>query len=221
MSSERYPGKVLYNIDGKPMIQYLVESLLQTVSHRQIVLSTSTSPSDDPLIRFCKDFDLSYYRGSLADVAGRILETANAYSMKAFARICGDSPLLDYRLVQKAVNLFQTGTFDLVTNILNRTYPKGQSVEILDTSVFNQTLAKINDTSDKEHVTPFYYRNRNRFIIKSFESDCDYSNLQLSVDTGEDMRRMESLIISLKRPHWEFSVEQLVGLVKKMDGMAG
>ncbi len=210
MDSKRFPGKVLYQVRHKPMIQYLLESLSRCTRIDRIVMATSLEGSDDPIHGFCRDYGIACHRGPLTDVAGRILETARAYGFNAFVRVNGDSPLLDHRLVDRAVKMYASGKYDLVTNVLTRTYPKGQSVEVLDAERFAKTYPLMDDTADQEHVTTYFYKHPEDFSIRNFESGGRFGAFQLSVDTVEDMRVFEALVGSFDMPHWNYSYEDLI-----------
>jgi spore coat polysaccharide biosynthesis protein SpsF len=83
-------------------------------------------------------------------------------------RISGDSPLIDFRLINKSINIFKKNKrFDLITNVFPRTFPSGQSVEIIKTSALGKNL-KFFSKLDKEHVTRYFYRNSPKFKIKNF-----------------------------------------------------
>jgi spore coat polysaccharide biosynthesis protein SpsF len=212
MSSVRYPGKVLYRVNGKPMLEYLLESLYKCETINRIVVATSNKHSDDAVEKFCRYIGVDHYRGSLDNVAKRFMETINVHKFNAFVRLSGDSPLLDYRLVDKAVRIFQSDHFDLVTNTLERTYPKGQSVEVLDSAVFRKTYSKMLAPDEREHVTRYFYTHNEEFSIHNFESGKAYGNLELSVNTPEDMSRFQAIINSMERPHWEYNFEELIEL---------
>ncbi len=204
MNSKRLPNKILYKVNGKPMIQYLLESLMHCSGIDCIVVATSNETTDDPLALFCQNCGIDYYRGSLNNVGERFVNIIEKYNFDTFVRISGDSPLLDYRLVDKALKIFSSGTYDFVTNVLRRTYPKGQSVEVIDSSVFKKVYPLIKKTSDKEHVTPYFYANHEKFSIYNFESGRHYEHIQLSVDTPNDMIRFKKDVNSLNKPHWEY-----------------
>jgi spore coat polysaccharide biosynthesis protein SpsF len=212
MSSVRYPGKVLYRVNGKPMLEYLLESLYKCESINRVVVATSNKNSDDPVEELCRHMGVDYYRGPLDNVAQRFLEAIKVYKFDAFVRLSGDSPLLDYRLVDKAVRIFQSGHFDLVTNTLKRTFPRGQSVEVLDSTVFKKTYSKMLAPDEREHVTRYFYMHNEEFAIYNFESEKAYGNLELSVNTPEDMTRFKAIIHSMERPHWEYNFEELIEL---------
>jgi spore coat polysaccharide biosynthesis protein SpsF len=219
MSSTRFPGKVLHKIEGKPLLQYLLESLGQCSRLDKVVVATSLDPSDDPVAWFCRDFGTACFRGPLGDVAGRFLEAAQSNGLDAFVRVNGDSPLLDYRLVDRAVSLFLNGKFDLVTNILKRTYPKGQSVEVVRFDTFKMIYPRFRNDAEREHVTSFFYNHGEKFAIHNFESGKQYGTIQLSVDTPEDMRHFKAIVVSMKKPHWEYSFEDTVRLSQSFSNM--
>ena len=210
MSSKRFPGKVLHRILGKPMLEYLFESLKHCRVLDEMIVATSGEATDDAIRIFCEKYDIHCYRGSLGDVAGRFNGIIDTFKYDGFVRISGDSPLLDYRLVSKAVEIFKTGGYDIVTNVQKRTFPKGQSVEVIRSSTFNTVYPLMTNTLQKEHVTSYFYQNKSQFSIYNFESRKDYGNIQLSIDTKDDMNLIEKLVGSMSKPHWDYTFEELV-----------
>ena len=62
----------------------------------------------------------------------RLYETANMNKAKYFVRINGDSPLIDPKLIDKAIKISKKKKgYDIITNVFPRTFPKGQSVEVI------------------------------------------------------------------------------------------
>ena len=95
MSSKRLPGKVLEQIQGKSVLQYLLERIGRCLGLQYTIVATSTDNSDDPIEEFCDDFGIECFRGSLENVAERFRDAAKKYKLDAFVRVCSDSPLLD------------------------------------------------------------------------------------------------------------------------------
>ena len=52
LKSERLPKKAFKKIDGKPIIQLLVERLQKVKNIKNIVVCTTDDPSDDELVKF-------------------------------------------------------------------------------------------------------------------------------------------------------------------------
>ncbi len=221
MSSSRLPGKVLMPIAGKPMLGYLTERLSRVFSREEIVIATSDDASDDPIGEFCATAGLGILRGPLEDVAGRFVECIGNFEPDYFARICGDSPLLDTGLIEKAFDLIATTNADIVTNVHPRTYPKGQSVEVLKSKMFLEAYGSFCEPEDFEHVTAYFYRNAERFSIEAFEAEEDCSSLSLVVDTHEDFDRISGVIGSMERPHWSYGWQECVELLNCLDGTGG
>lgn len=216
MGSRRLPGKVLRPIAGKPMLQYTLERLQRGCPDHSIVVATSDNQQDTRIASFCTDHGFSCFRGPLDNVAARFIETAHAHSFDAFVRISGDSPLLDQDLVQHAVRLFQAHACDLVTNVMPRTFPPGQSVEVIKTSTLKTAHDRMEVEEDFEHVTKVLYKNSADFEIVNFESAGDHRDLHMAVDRPEDMESVAAVIGEMTRPHWDYHLDEVVRMFRSI-----
>lgn len=194
LSSTRLPGKMLMDLCGKPLLARVVERLLQARLVRQVVVATSTDASDDAIAAFCARHAIKCQRGPLDDVAERFRGAAVSEAAQAFVRISGDSPLLDPALVDQAIRYYQHGDCDLVTNVFVRTFPKGQSVEVVRFAAFERLCGSMADDAEREHATSGFYAHPHDFCIVSFTSGMDAGSVNLSVDTPEDFARVQRLI---------------------------
>jgi spore coat polysaccharide biosynthesis protein SpsF len=214
MSSQRLPGKVLRQVAGKPLLQYLLERLDHCCYLEAVVVATSVDGSDTPIADFCQELGVACCRGPLFNVAGRFKEVLEEYQFDGFVRVNGDSPLLDQRLIEEGVAIFLKGDFDLVTNVLTRTYPKGQSVEIVRGETFRAAYQFMRTEDELEHVTRHFYNHRDDFRIFNFESGQDQSGIQLSVDTPQDMDIFASIISHMNKPHWEYTLTETLRIYR-------
>jgi len=194
MSSDRLPGKSLINLVDRPMIKWVVDRVSQSTSVRKIVIATSIDRSDNELVDYCRNNNFCCYRGPLNNVASRLSGAVSTFQGHEFIRISGDSPLIDPMIVDCAVKLYQATKVDLVTNVLERSFPMGQSVEIIRTATFKPLCETMTDDKDQEHVTQKYYRCRERFKIAQFSSGINASTQNMSVNTIEDLDRVSRLI---------------------------
>jgi spore coat polysaccharide biosynthesis protein SpsF len=193
-SSQRLPGKVLRPLCGKPLLAHLVDRLRRCTTLDLVGVATSTEPSDDAVAEFCAGAELACYRGSLDDVLGRISSAAQIFELDGVVRLSGDSPLLDPSLVSHAVRLFRQGGLDLVSNVQVRSFPKGQSVEIISAEALAQAADKARGAAEREHVTPFLYAHAELFRIRNLVARVARPTLQLSIDTAEDFARIEEIL---------------------------
>ena len=158
LSSKRFPLKVLKNLRGKPLIMHVIDRVKLSKQINRIVVATSIEKSDDELTDFLSKNGIFCYRGSLNNVANRMLMCASKYNANEFMRINGDSPLIDPEIIDNAALLNKKGNYDLCTNVLLRSFPKGQSVEIIKTKTLKKYILKFSN-SDNEHVTQYFYKN--------------------------------------------------------------
>ena len=211
LNSSRLPRKVLLEVYKKPLIKYLV-SRLNGITHDKICIATSDQLVDDEIDGFCKENNISCFRGSLEDVAKRMLDAAKHYSADAFVRINGDSPLMDPKVIEEGIEIYQNSDYDLVTNTFPRSFPVGQSVEVIRTSTFEKAYQNMSTINHFEHVTKYYYEHPDDFRIQNFTNNRDLSKYRLVVDTPEDLIRIEKIIGSMNKAHTEYSLNDLIEL---------
>tara|TARA_B100000795_G_scaffold257542_1_gene230867 strand:- start:755 stop:1393 length:639 start_codon:yes stop_codon:yes gene_type:complete len=187
-NSKRFKNKVLHLIYGIPIIQHVVSRVKRSKKTTKLIVSSSFKKSDDNLISYLKKNRIKFFRGDLENVAMRLYETAKINKAKSFVRISGDSPLIDPKLLDKAIKISQKEKkYDIITNVFPRTFPKGQSVEVIKTSIikkYSKNFSKL----DKEHVTKYFYDNSNKFLIKNFTFNGKNKIMKLSVDTKKDLK---------------------------------
>lgn len=189
MSSSRVPGKMMREAAGRPLIEHVVARFSQAGPLGRVWLATSEESADDPLARCGTRLAMPVYRGSLHDVAARLLGLARQEGFRALVRISADSPFMDVGVVREVLELFSADV-DLATNVGKRTFPKGQSVEVIRVSCLAAAHAGMT-ADDREHVTPFFYRNPGRIRMVNLESGGSHGEARMVVDTEEDWRRFQ------------------------------
>lgn len=212
MSSARLPGKVLAPVAGRPLLDYLLERMERVAGAPPVIVLTSTDSSDDPIVEFCARRKTRCERGPLDDVAGRFMKTIESFGLTSFARVCGDSPLLDPKLVERLWTLFDASHCDVATNILRRTFPKGQSVEIVSADAFRRAYAAMDNMHDKEHVTTFFYAHMRDFRVADLVNEPAMGKLQLAVDTADDLAAFEAAVAAMTAPAAEYGLEHIIRL---------
>jgi len=194
MSSSRYPGKVLAPLHGRPVIDHVVSACAKAVGVENVVVLTSTDPTDDPLAAYLTARGTHLFRGDLDDVFDRYRACLAVFPCDWMVRICSDSPVIDEGIIKSAVGEALGSRFDLVTNTFPRSFPRGQSVEVIRTSTF-QTIdaASLNETQ-REHLTQVYYNRSSDFLIANIRAETP-SDVEpgLSLDDFEDYQRLAAL----------------------------
>jgi len=215
MNSHRLPGKVLNEIAGKPALQHLTESVLQICRPDQVIIATSVQDLDNPVAEFCKRHSLNCFRGPLENVADRFLQVIRCYKPDVFIRISADSPLFDYRTLERAFPLWKEGV-DLLTTV-GGGYPSGMNAEFVRSSTFCSTYQQFYAWNHFEHVTPYFYENEARFTIKRLEAVLSLKDsFKFSLDTPEDLEVIEKLFNLMERAHYTYTLEEKVLLLKSI-----
>lgn len=208
-SSKRFPRKVLRPLCGRPMLLHVIERLKACTNADAIWVATSTDSSDDATAALAEG-SVHVYRGGLDDVGGRMIGAAETSGADAIVRISGDSPLIDPRIVSCAIDLWRSAQPDLVTNVRERTFPKGQSVEVIATAALKRIL-NAGTERDREHVTTYFYRYADRFRMVDFRMNPPCGDIQMSVDLPKDFERISAILERLGTPYERHGLEAVLG----------
>lgn len=217
MGSKRLPGKVMKKIGNKFLIEYIIESLSKIQGLEKTIISTSKNSEDDKIVNFCKKKNILFYRGSINNVAKRLLDTAKKNKLDAFIRLSGDSPLLLQSLIKKAIKLYRNNDYDIVTNVFPRSFPKGQSIEIINLQVLKKTIHKMYRKKDKEHVTTYFYKNNNKYKIFNILNKKKLDLINLSIDTTDDLKMIKLIISDIKKKNLNHSLKNYINAYKKYE----
>jgi len=194
MNSKRLPNKVLKKIYNKTMLERVVDRLKNSKKISKIIIATSTLKSDDKIESFCKTKNIRCFRGSINNVYYRFVKIIKNLNIDNFIRVSGDSPLIDYKIIDKAINIFLKKKPDIVTNTFPKSFPKGQSVEVLNSNLFLKFFKKIKKNSHKEHITKYFYDNFKNFNIVNFSLNQNLNNLNVSINTKSDFEFVKKII---------------------------
>ena len=196
MSSSRFPGKVMVPLEGIPLIDILIDRLSNSKSLDHIVIATSSDPSDDILVNHLKNQDV--FRGSLLDVRSRFIEIAKQHNPKNIIRITADCPLACPQLIDDLMALHINTDSDYSANCNINPFPKGFDVEIFKAKILKFTNYLNRKKYDKEHVTPWMYKNGNLNVSNlEFNKNFNMSKFNFSVDKVSDLRFLEKLAVKM------------------------
>jgi len=191
VSSKRFPRKVLEKINGRTLIECVIERCTDTGF--QVFVLTSDDLTDDPLEELLSHKKYSYYRGSLNDVRARYLNFMRKENINQVVRISADSPLIHPDVISQMISSAKDFIgYDIVTNIFPKTYPRGQSVEIVSRTAFESIRDIPLSEYDKENVTSYFYQNFSKYKIKNFSNVQNLSKVNLCVDTQLDLIKINN-----------------------------
>ncbi len=163
MGSTRFPGKVLMDLGGKPMLRWTINALLSVPSIDEVVLATSALTADNPIHKYCFENNISCFRGSEDDVLDRFYQCAKYHSADVILRLTCDCPFLDSRVIEEVIQLREVTNADYASNIDPPSYPDGLDVECFTFSALEAAWNEASRPTDRDCVPQYIVRNRARF----------------------------------------------------------
>ncbi len=217
MRSTRLPGKIFLEVNGKPLLEYLVERLLLVKEASAIVILTSTKEEDDLVARFCKSRNIACIRGPEEDVLARYFIAASIRQPTAIVRITADCPLIDPQIIDEVIRAYKSEAdkIDYLSTSIVRSYPRGMDVEIFSFEALKKAQELATASDDREHVTLYMYRHPDQFRIQNKTSCTDLSRYRLTVDTKEDFQLIRHIIEHFCPANSSYTLADIVALLEK------
>lgn len=222
MGSTRLPGKVLLHIKDKPILWHIVNRLRFSKHINNVVISTSVSKADDEIELFAKKNNIDYFRGSEDDVLDRMYKTALNFSADIIIRITGDCPCVDPFLIDNLIKMFETQKYDYVAiatgagaiNMKENKYPDGLDAECFSFETLKKTWENAKNPVDREHVTPYMWKEKGRFRNGTLYSKNDYSNIRLTLDHKEDLNFIKKVYNALYEKDRCFNLKDIIKFIE-------
>lgn len=201
MGSSRLPGKVLRDIHGKPMLAWVVERTRKASSVSEVMVATTSDPSDDMVEQVCRQMSIPCFRGNIYDVLDRYYQAAREAQADVVVRITADCPLIDAGLIDTVVQRFVAEKVDFAANRLpppyQRTYPIGLDVEVVSFQALQRAWQEASEKHEREHVLPYLYESPGRFKTLTVDHETDLGSYRWTVDTFEDLEFIQKLFTLL------------------------
>ena len=214
MTSTRLPGKVMAPLLGEPMIARQIERLQHSRRIDQLLVATSSEPSDDPLAAWCEGAGVAFYRGDLHDVLGRFCGALRLYpEATTVLRLTADCPLADWTVIDALVDRHLAEDADYSSNVLTqRTFQHGLDAEVIRPQALFAAEAEATEPYEREHVTPFIYRRPERFRLAELTRSPSLAHLRWTVDLPEDLAFVREVYERLYPANPAFSSDDVVAL---------
>jgi spore coat polysaccharide biosynthesis protein SpsF (cytidylyltransferase family) len=201
-TSGRFPRKVFETIDGKPMLQHVIDAANRAAkylnNHTQktkvMVNVALVVPTGDEITSAFKK-KVTVIEGDEKDVLSRYVTMAHRLDADYIVRLTGDCPLIPPFLISKHINTALKNELDYVSNVDEnlRTSADGTDCEVMSRRVLDWLNTSATTTEDREHVTTLVRRQPPDWAIGKIGHVVGFLNLsqlKLSVDTPDDLERV-------------------------------
>lgn len=203
MNSTRLPGKTMMEVNGKPLIGYLLERLARC-PRLETVVACPEADLHSPLGKYLLDngHEVFFVAGDESDLVHRFVKVLQGLDAclrlpKYFLRICADSPLLDPAVVRSGMIVDRDTDSSYVW--LGPRLPHGQQIERFSVQSFMRDADRIMGEA-REHPGLHYGYG---IAVTGIDERATFPSL--AVDTREDFERIKMIIGRMTRPHWTYS----------------
>jgi spore coat polysaccharide biosynthesis protein SpsF len=197
MGSQRFPGKMLAPLGGRPVLEWVLRRVLMAHEIDIVVLATSVDQANDGLAAAADTLGVRVVRGDEHDVLSRFVEAAQTTGASWIVRVCADNPFVDPAEIDRLVRFGRTSSVDYTFNHVNRLgnrYADGFGAEMVRADVLSEVGREAHDPTDREHVTTFLWRQPDRYRVATVPAPLalQFPELRFDVDTPADLVRLEA-----------------------------
>lgn len=206
LQSSRLPNKAMKEINGKPIIKYLIERLQKSSMIRNIVVCTTIYESDDKLVDFLEKEKIKVFRGSEKDILVRFLLAAKEYGTEFVVAVDGDDIYADPSYVDELVREYEKTKADYI-QILG--VPVGFTPIGIKTTALEK-ICKLKTTDNTETGYGKFFTENNLVEIKNIRPPLKTNfpqGLRLSLDYQEDFELAKKIFNELGN---DFDIESVL-----------
>lgn len=218
--SSRLPNKIFLPLANKPLLQRQLERIQAAQTPFELLVATTTDPSDDPVRILCRSLGIKCFSGHPTDLLDRHYQAAKQEKADAVVKIPSDCPLIDPAVIDRVLQAFlaHSENVDFVSNLHPPTYPDGNDVEVMHFSVLETAWREAKKEYEREHTTPFIWDQPERFRLLNvvWETGLDYSKShRFTIDYKEDYDFIKAVYDALWTPEKPiFSLGEILNLLQ-------
>lgn len=215
--STRLPAKILKEVDGQTLLEIHLRRILQAKSIDKLKIATTDEEGSRFIVAVADKVGVDYHKGSVDDVLSRFYDTAAPEKPDYVIRLTSDCPLIDPSVIDDVVNFAVEHDYDYVRTD-PKSFPDGLDTEVMKFSALEKAFKEADMTSEREHVTPYIWKNgtaEGKTLFKSFKlqnklGDYDANVYRITIDEPEDFEVLKSLIEALgTEQSWKAYIDYL------------
>lgn len=193
LDSARLPGKALMKIENLTLTEHAMRALAAVSCDHFLLLTTEESMEE--LTPLSEKWGFTAFAGPKEDVLLRFVQAAREFDIDTIIRATGDNPLVSASVANQVLEEHRL----LKADYSNWTgAPLGTGIEIVETAALERAMKESADPYDHEHVTPWIYKNPDRFNLNIHTVPEEYYyDRKVSVDTAEDLADMKDIFEAL------------------------
>ncbi len=218
LGSSRLPCKTLLSLNGKPLIDWVVERTCRSRLLDDVVVALPDTEPDDVLSDHLERRHIHFVRGPEQDVLARYVLAAEEYRADQVVRICADNPFVWWEAIDRLIRFHARAGSDYSYNHVpkDNLWPDGLGAEIVGMDLLRRLAYEALEPGQREHCLNYIWDNREKFRTATFDPEEEWlqrPDIRLDIDTVQDFCRMSRLAVSA-----EVSARELVALYDARKG---
>lgn len=219
MGSTRLPGKSLAPIAGRPLLGHVVDRVRACATVSRVIVATTDAAADEAILDFARREEVAAFAGSEHDVLDRFYQAARGCSADVVVRITADDPLKDPAVIDAVTaRLLESPGVDYASNTLQPSFPEGLDVEAFTFPVLEKAWHEAAISSEREHVTPYIWKDPHRFRLVNVAHSEDLSAMRWTVDFPEDLEFVRQVYSRLFKGR-VFGMAEVLALLEAEPGL--
>jgi spore coat polysaccharide biosynthesis protein SpsF (cytidylyltransferase family) len=211
-SSSRLPNKVLMKIKNKPVLEHVIDRIKRSEKIDEVVVATTLNLSDLPIVELCAKKGIRVYCGSENDVLDRFYQLAKIINPDLIVRITADCPVIDNTLIDKTIESHFASNAEYTKN---QNFPDGMGSEIFSFKILEKIWQLADTKADREHVTLYIRRQKDKYITNTYKLDKDLYDLRLTLDEPQDLMLITRIYDKLYAGNPFFGLNEILDLFDK------
>lgn len=212
MASTRLPGKVMFPLGGKPMLEQLILRVQKCEELDKVCLLTSTRPENRILLELARQLNIPAFAGSEDDVLDRLLKGTERENADVIVQLTGDNPAIDPELIDEVVCHHLENGCDYTSNYLTQNVIIGQNLRCFNRAALVKSDTLCDDKKMRAHGGYYIQQRPDIFKISEVMVAPKFirDDIRLTVDEPEDYAVMNSLFETLGRNGEIFCLNQII-----------
>lgn len=209
MGSKRMYGKPLKLVEGKSIIEHVIDRLKTAKLIDEIIVATSPKEENKVFIKLAKKIGVKHFVGDEEDVLDRYVQCAKKFKADHVVRVTSENPLIYVEHLDELIKKHVESESDF-------TYmdglPLGCDIEIISANALYTSHKLGQKKHHSELVSLFIFENQQMFKITEIKprKELQKPMYRLTVDTEKDLELMRKIYSELYKEGEIIKLETVV-----------
>lgn len=217
LGSSRLPGKVLLDVEGKPMLWHLMRRAQAATLADEVLIATAENDENRPIVQFAEECGFACHAGSEIDLLDRYYHPCKERGADIVVRITADCPLADPAHIDRVIRYMKDNRDKIDYVAINKPHklPIGMDVDAIDMRVLETMWQAMEDPFYREWFSAYIWDHPDKWRMGDLGLSETHKDYRLTVDYPEDLELIRAIFRELDTPGRIFSFEDILALLER------